>query len=154
MKYSCHVEGVLLTDLPSLVQLPGGGKRINLNNIQIHQRSVYELVFQYLCTLWQLEVNLIPKSGNWRSSEPFVATEVKCFSYVKVNGTRFGACTSSRGKGTSFAFIDGRVAVRISYLLLVKHEQCDSTKPPLSTTLAIVKRFKDDNVPEMPWFSK
>lgn len=136
------------------VQLPRGGKHINLNSIKFHDKPIYIQVFEYLRKLWQSEVNLVSKTSYWRTGEPFVATKVRSFSHVIINGTRFGACTSHRGKGTSFAFIDGRVAVRIQYLLFVKHDRRDPTKAPLSTTFAVVERFKDHNVPEMPWSSQ
>ena len=136
------------------VELPPRGKRINLNALKIPNMSVYRHVFEFLQKLWGTEVNLVSKTGNWRAGEPFVATAVQSYSHVIVNGTKFGACTSHQGKGNSFAFIDGRIAVRIRYLLSVKHDRRDTSLPSLSTTFAIVEHFNNDGIPQMPWENK
>ena len=133
------------------VQLPPRGKSINLNMIQINDTSVYGLVFNHLRTLWHSQVKLVSKTADWRAGKPFVATAVQSFSHAIVNGTQFGACTSYRGKGTSFAYIDGRVAVRIQYILSVKHDRRDPTLAVLSTAFAIVERFTSAGIPPMPW---
>ena len=122
--------------------------------INIAGTSLYHPVFVYLRALWQREVLLVPKTSDSRAGEPFVATTVESFSHVIVNGTRFGACTSHRGQGTSFAYIDGRVAVRIQYLFRVKHDRRNRTLPSLSTSFAIVERFRNDGLLHMPWTSQ
>ena len=119
--------------------------------IQINGTSLYGLVFNYLRTLWHSQVKLVSKTTDWRAGEPFVATAIQSFSHARVNGAQFGGCTSYKGKGTSFAYIDGRIAVQIQYILSVKHERRDPRLAALSTAFAIVKRFTSAGIPLMPW---
>ncbi|ETW82454.1 hypothetical protein HETIRDRAFT_426132 [Heterobasidion irregulare TC 32-1] len=111
------------------VELPPRGKRINLNMIQINGTSLYGLIFNYLQILWNSQ----------QAGKPFVATAVQSFSHAHVNGIQFGACTSYRGKGISFAYMDGRIAVQIQHILSVKHECRDPRLAALLTAFAIVK---------------
>lgn len=151
-----HILTHFFLNLPGCdtIELPQKGMQVDLNSISINGAAVYQLAFQFLRDLWRDEVKLVSSSSNWRTGEPFVATAVELFSHVIVNGTRFGACTSHRGKGTSFAYIDHREAVRIQYIIFANHERRDTTLAPLSTTFAIVERFTNDDIPKMPWMNR
>ena len=124
---------------------------MDLKSIEIDSVDVYRLVFEFLRTLWRSEVNLVSNTGSARDGEPFVGTTVVSFSHISVNGTRFGTWSSHRGKGTSYAFIDGRQAVRIRSIFQVHHDHHDITQDPLVTTFIIVVRFKKEGLPRMPW---
>ena len=115
----------------------------------------YNIVFEYLCQLWQDEFTLVSQhsAGPWgRTREPFVGENTRLHSSIVVYGHRFGCYTSLRGRGLSFAYIDGRTPVRIEYILHVVHPREHLSYPSISATLILVRRLVwDESIPKMPW---
>lgn len=101
---------------------------------------------------WADQVQLKPDTATLLPGESFVAVAVKSHATVDVCGLRYGASTSPHGAKSCYAYMDGRQAVRIDYLLHIVHPRDDPASPPLTATCAVVRPFQhDDSLPEMPW---
>lgn len=124
----------------------------HFRKVSLRQLGLYGLVLRYFQHLWSEEVQLVADTASVDSGEPFVAVAIKSYSHVHVHGLRYGSFHTHRGKGSSYAYIDGRQPVRINYILYVEHIRRDHMLPQLEHACAIVQRFvRDDSIPEMPW---
>lgn len=74
---------------------------------------------------------------------------------MTVNRVPYGAFTHTRGIGASYAYIDGRIPVRIAYILRLNRTCRNPRLPKLEADVAIVQRFQNDGtLPVMPWFMR
>ncbi|KAI0314173.1 hypothetical protein OF83DRAFT_469510 [Amylostereum chailletii] len=121
--------------------------------VNIKTLGLYQLILLHLQLLWRGNVQLVFDLGIWHpGQEPFVGTAARSFSHALVGGLRFGACTAHRGRGTSYAYMDGRVPVQIQYIIRVTHPRQDTAAPDLQASFAVVRRFvQDPSLPHMPW---
>ncbi|RDX44360.1 hypothetical protein OH76DRAFT_1458045 [Lentinus brumalis] len=118
----------------------------------LRKLNLYTRVFEYLQDLWRDTVTLIIDTATGIPGESFVATAIASYSHVRVSGIKYGASTSPRGRGCSYAYMDGRQAVRIDHLFRIVHPRQDPRLPSLETTCAVVCPFvADGDLPEMPW---
>ncbi|KAI0351281.1 hypothetical protein OH77DRAFT_1567406 [Trametes cingulata] len=150
-------RGTLLTMLAAMsaqhdeaqVRFPNENRKIDLK-----RESLYALVFTYLRRDWQDEVALIPDtSARDVPGSAFVGQRVSSFSHVVVHGQRYGASTAHRGKSHQYAYVSGRQAVRINYILQVSHRAASGKE--LVANIAIVQPFiASDRAEMMPWASR
>lgn len=110
------------------------------------------LVYNHVRAQWADQVVLKPDTAALLPGEPFVAVAVQSLATVDVCGLRYGAATNTRGRKSCYAYMDSRQAVRIDYLFHVTHQRDDPAEPPITTTCAVVRAFRqNDAIPEMPW---
>lgn len=130
------------------IQLPSQYQNVNLRKLS--NGANYNAIFRYLQTLWADEVALVPDTAPSSVGEPFVARKVRSYTHIHVMGVCYGVTLNHRGKSWRYAYIEGRVPVRIIFLFHVKQER--NNAPPLEHTLAVVQRFKEcEDDLNLPW---
>jgi len=113
--------------------------------------EMYRLVYDHLRHLWQLEEHIYSDVAMCGGGVAFTG-EVKSYAYLHFYKTRYGAATRHRGFKARFAYIDGRLPVQIEYLFLISQKRRREGRDPLTTTIAIVRRFqKNGYIPDFPW---
>lgn len=94
--------------------------------------------------------SLISDAGASQAGTMFQSRHVKSFATANIRGLKYGAFESNRGNNCSYAYVKGRQAAQISYILSVSIPQSDL--PPLEANLVIIRRFKNvADPPVMPW---
>ncbi|KAI0685058.1 hypothetical protein BC835DRAFT_1291206 [Cytidiella melzeri] len=135
------------------VSFSNQSSRINLKAANgVGAGDLYGMVLVYLQRLWQNNIVLVPEMAPSHIGELFIATSVKSYTYVTVDGLRYRAATKQRGHPHQLAYINGREPVQIEWILAILHVRNDSTLPAAEHTCAVVRRFVHHaNTPEMPW---
>ncbi|KAH9846575.1 hypothetical protein C2E23DRAFT_710235, partial [Lenzites betulinus] len=83
----------------------------------------------------------------------FVGRVVPAYSHVVVAGLRYGASTAHQGRKHQYAYIRGREAMQIKYILQVSYT--DARGRPLLANIAIVQPFIESELEQsMPWQSR
>jgi hypothetical protein len=112
---------------------------------------MYGLVFNHIRYLWQHDERIYSDVSVRGGGVAFTG-EVKSYAYLFVHKTRYGAATRHRGQSAQFAYINGRSPVKIEYLFYVSQKRRDEGRGPLTTTVAIVRRFQaNEHIPNFPW---
>ncbi|KAH7917473.1 hypothetical protein BV22DRAFT_1026280 [Leucogyrophana mollusca] len=120
-------------------------------DVNIHQLSddVYDATFAYLRMLWHDRVDLRRNNDISGQGSNFMGLATS-HTHVWYQSKRYGASTTHRGRSARFAYIHGRVAAEIQYILRVTHKEPGLLE--LTTDIAIVRRFhQDDALPHFPW---
>ncbi|KAF8576758.1 hypothetical protein K439DRAFT_1655194 [Ramaria rubella] len=131
------------------IKFPAHSARLNLHDV-----GYYGLVLEHLRMTFMNTVQLVPEAGIYADPdvECFNGRSICSFSNALVSNQRYGAGNYTRGKGSCFAYIDGRSPVRIEYILKITHERRDDTLPPLTTQCAIIRHFyRDSKIPDLDW---
>ncbi|KAH9932536.1 uncharacterized protein B0H18DRAFT_903868, partial [Fomitopsis serialis] len=132
------------------VKLPSQSKKLKLR-----QLGVYALILCFLQETWSKSVQLVADTAPADAGEPFVAVNIPSYSNILVDGLRYGAYDTHRGRNSCYAYIDGRVPVRITHIFHVRHSRRDRSLAALECTCAVVQRFVyDEDIPDMPWATR
>lgn len=109
-------------------------------------REFYLPVLMFARELWPNET-LVSDVGQLLDGI-VLPTFINSFTTVTVKNIKYGASTDPRGRSLRYAFIDGRVPVRIEHIL---HLELD--RPRLRSDVLIVRRFVPvlGEEPIMPW---
>ncbi|KAL7279486.1 hypothetical protein ACG7TL_007329 [Trametes sanguinea] len=143
-KRSVQSRGTLLSmvatmtaqDAGELIKYPRHGQRCNLR-----AHGLYSLIFHYLRDFWKDEVALIADTAFSEHGSPFIALSVPTYTHVVISGQRYGTASSHHGKAHSYAYVNGRQAVKIIRILKVEHASEDEHAPPLIANIAMVQPF-------------
>ncbi|KAJ7158985.1 hypothetical protein C8R43DRAFT_882381 [Mycena crocata] len=101
----------------------------------------YRLVLSYLQKLWGPQFVVLPDvSTPENDNEISFPGDVESFSHLWVKKRRYGAGEEHRGQSAKYAYIDGRVPVRIDHLFRVRHKISEDRK--MVTSFAILRRFQ------------
>ncbi|KAJ6530158.1 hypothetical protein B0H19DRAFT_1273823 [Mycena capillaripes] len=111
----------------------------------------YRLVFEYLEQLWAPQFVLVPDvSIPSNQKEISFSGDVQSFSHLWVKKRRYGAGEEHRGQTAKYAYIDGRIPVRIDHLFRVQHKLGEEKH--LSASFAILRRFQAcTQIVDFPW---
>jgi hypothetical protein len=120
----------------------------------MHKLEVYYGVLDYLTYLWNDEVALRSNRAHTLSDgdEILFGNAATSYSYIEIDGLRYGAGNSTRGEKYCYAYIDHRRPVHIDYIFKIKHQRNRADLPALETTCAIVRPLLQvPDAPEFPW---
>ena len=116
----------------------------NLRSINIYVLVLHALQCQYP------QKQIVSDSGASKIGTMFQSRHVRSYATANIRGIKYGASTHHRGKKCCYAYIHGRAAAQIEYILSVSVPQEDS--PALELNLGIIRRFREvQNAPVMPW---
>ncbi|KAK0439175.1 hypothetical protein EV421DRAFT_1713692 [Armillaria borealis] len=126
------------------------------NDTELRQSGsqLYRLIFLFLHELWKPYFKLVydVDMSTARGPTASFAGQVKSFSHLWVEKRRYGAATTARGQSAQYAYIHGRVPVRIDYLFQAVQSFGDVD---YIANLAVVRRFQTDEFTtalQLPWY--
>ena len=115
--------------------------------------GLYGLVYSYLRDRWRDDVCLVPDTSLSEDGTPLMTQNAECYAYVMVAGVRYGASTMWQGRGSRYAYINGRQAVDILHIMKIKARTIDGRE--MCGDIAVVRRFLPTPVArQMPWASR
>jgi hypothetical protein len=80
----------------------------------------------------------------------FQSRHARSYATANICGIKYGASTHHRGKKCCYAYIHGRAAAQIEYILSVSIPQENS--PAIKSNIVVIRRFQPvQNKPVMPW---
>ncbi|KII96110.1 hypothetical protein PLICRDRAFT_26330 [Plicaturopsis crispa FD-325 SS-3] len=146
-------RGTLLHYLASLAQPNDNSvavifpKQFQLLNLR--PLDLYGIVLDFARAHWP-DLSIVSETGARQPGLLFKSSGIKSYSTVCVRGIKYGAYTLHRGKAYAHAYIRGRDACRIEYILSLSIPQ--PSGDPLVQSVAIVRPFVTDNkIPVTPW---
>ena len=116
----------------------------NLRSINIYILLLRALQHQYP------QKQIVSDSGASKKGTMFQSRHATAYATANIRGIKYGASTNHRGKQCCYAYIYGRAAARIEYILSISIPQ--ENTPAIELNLAIIRRFQVvQNKPVMPW---
>ena len=112
--------------------------------------GIYGLVYSYLRQRWSDELRLVTETSFDAGGTPLMAHNAECYPYVMVAGIRYGASTTSQGRGTRYAYVKGRQAVDILHIMKIKVRTLEGHEK--YADIAVIRRFLPTPLAlQMPW---
>ncbi|KAK0434778.1 hypothetical protein EV421DRAFT_1275187 [Armillaria borealis] len=146
-----YLDRMEAADNPDHIDFP----RIS-NDTELRQSGsqLYRLIFLFLHELWKPYFKLVydVDMSTARGPTASFAGQVKSFSHLWVEKRRYGAATTAWGQSAQYAYIHGRVPVRIDYLFQAVQSFGDVD---YIANLAVVWRFQTDEFTtalQLPWY--
>ena len=122
---------------------------INLRHLS---PDVFRAVFIYLRNLWAPHVNLIVGVASVGGPELNTASfNANAVSYANFRRGKqlYGSANAHHGRSAQYAYVNGRIPVKIEYILGVKQTFNDIT---FTASFSVVRCFqRGDDMPDFPW---
>jgi hypothetical protein len=116
----------------------------NLRLINIYILVLHALQYQYP------QKQIVSDGGASKKGTMFQSRHVRSYATANIRGIKYGPSTHHRGKKCCYAYIHGRAAAQIEYILSVSIPQ--ESSPAIKSNIAIIRRFQEvQNKPLMPW---
>ena len=127
-----------------VIQFPQQSSRINLRRI-----GLYAITLRFLQSNYP-QVGIVSDGGASKVGLVFQNHHIKSFPTVNVHGIKYGAITNNRGQRCCHAYVHGRMAAQIAYIISVSipHENSST----INLDIAIIRWFQTvPDPPIMPW---
>ena len=113
--------------------------------------GIYRAVYTYLRNLWAPQVNLIagvPAAGSAPNTVSFSGNAVS-YANIRRGKQLYSSANAHHGRSAQFAYVNGRIPVKIDYILQAKQSFDETT---LVASFAVVRCFQSGHdMPDFPW---